>query len=165
VYHRLRPKWFLGLWYVWRKPSVYLAPTLTPSPNGLKQDSKWPTSPRSSIGSVQNDFWACGTFGVNHVPILHQDWHYLQSEWIKLTTWASPPRSIIWVHPKLFLNLWCVWCKPCTYIVLTLILSPNRPKQDSTWPKSPSSYIRCEHNGFRFCGTLGAKCAPIIRQD
>ena len=35
-YHRVRPKRFLSLWYVWRKPCAYLAPTLTLSPNGLE---------------------------------------------------------------------------------------------------------------------------------
>jgi hypothetical protein len=64
-YHRVRPKRFLNLWYVWRNSCTYLAPTLTLSPNGPKWNSTWPTSPRSSIGCVQNDFQACGTFGTN----------------------------------------------------------------------------------------------------
>jgi hypothetical protein len=42
------------------------------SPNGLKQDSTWPTSPRSYIGCVQNDFRAYGRFGANRAPILNQ---------------------------------------------------------------------------------------------
>jgi hypothetical protein len=57
-YHWVCPKWFMSLWYVWRKPCTYLALTLTPSPNGPKQISPWPTSPRGSIGCVQNDFRA-----------------------------------------------------------------------------------------------------------
>ena len=106
-YHRVRPKRYLSLWYVWRKPCTYLALTLTPSPNGpneiphdprhladrsvasktisepvvhlaqtvhlsyintntiskqTERDSTWPTSPRSSIGCVQNDFRAYGMF-------------------------------------------------------------------------------------------------------
>jgi hypothetical protein len=65
------PKWFLS--YVWRKSCTYLALTLTVSPNGLKQDSTLPMSPRRSIRCVQNDFWAYGTFGANHAPILCQD--------------------------------------------------------------------------------------------
>jgi hypothetical protein len=48
------------------------------SPNGLKWDSAWPTSPRSSIGCVQTDFRFYGTFSANCAPILHQDYHYLQ---------------------------------------------------------------------------------------
>jgi hypothetical protein len=37
-YHRVRPKLFMSLWYVWRKPCTYLAPTLTLSLNGPKRD-------------------------------------------------------------------------------------------------------------------------------
>jgi hypothetical protein len=69
---------FLSLWYVLRKPYTYLSPILTLSPNGQKQDSTWPTWPRGSVGCVQNDFLAYGTFGVNHGPILRQDYHYLE---------------------------------------------------------------------------------------
>jgi hypothetical protein len=79
-YNRVHTKRLLNLWYVWRKPCTYLASTLTPSPNGLKQDSPRPTSPRSSIGCVQNDFWAYGTFGVNYASILRQDQRYLQTD-------------------------------------------------------------------------------------
>jgi hypothetical protein len=116
-YHRVRPKWFLRMWYVRHKlctylasrlalslnglnwaslepnhlgvppvasitisePMVYLTQTMhlsctdtTLSPNGPKWDSTWPTSPRSSIGCVQNNFKACGTFGANWAPILRQ---------------------------------------------------------------------------------------------
>jgi hypothetical protein len=53
---RVSPKQFLSLWYVRRKPCSYLAPTLTTSPNRLKWDSTWSTSPRNSIGCVQNYF-------------------------------------------------------------------------------------------------------------
>jgi hypothetical protein len=55
-YHRVRPNQFLGLWSIWRKPCTYLAPTLTMSPYRPKRDSTSPTSPRSSIECVQNDF-------------------------------------------------------------------------------------------------------------
>ena len=80
AYHRERPKRYLTIWYIWFKPCTYLAPTLTPSPNGPKQDSTRPTSPRSSIGCVQNDFRAYGTFCTNHAPILRQYYHYLQTD-------------------------------------------------------------------------------------
>jgi hypothetical protein len=79
-YHLVRPKWFLRLWYVWCKLWIYLAPTLTLSPNAPKWDSTWPTSPRSIIRCVQNDFWAYGTFGANCAPIMHRNWHYLQKD-------------------------------------------------------------------------------------
>jgi hypothetical protein len=60
-FHRVHPNQFLRIWYVWCKLWIYLAPILTLSPNGPKRDSTWPTSPRSSIGCIQNDFWAYGT--------------------------------------------------------------------------------------------------------
>jgi hypothetical protein len=84
-YHRVCPKWFMSLWYVWQKPCPYLAPTLIVSPNRPKRDSTWPTSPRSSIGCVQNDFWAYGRFGTNHAPILHGNWHCLQMDRHEIT--------------------------------------------------------------------------------
>jgi hypothetical protein len=55
-FHRVRLKRFLKLWYVWCKLWTYLAPILTISPNGPKQYSSRPTSPRSSNGCVENDF-------------------------------------------------------------------------------------------------------------
>ena len=39
----MHPKRFLSLWYVWRKLCTYLAPILTPCPNGSKRDSTRPT--------------------------------------------------------------------------------------------------------------------------
>jgi hypothetical protein len=78
---RVHPKQFMSLWYVWRKPYTYVAMTLTPSPNGPKRDSRWPTSPRSSIGCVKNDFWAYGTFGANHAPILRPNRPKWDSTW------------------------------------------------------------------------------------
>jgi hypothetical protein len=68
-FHHVHLKWFLSLWYVLRKPSTYLSSTLTLSPTRSKGDSTWPTSPRSSISCIHNDFCACGTFGANCAPI------------------------------------------------------------------------------------------------
>ena len=33
-YHRVHPKRYMSLWYIWRKPCTNLALTLTPCPNG-----------------------------------------------------------------------------------------------------------------------------------
>jgi hypothetical protein len=71
--HRVCPKWFLRLLYVQRKPCTYLVSRLALSPNELNQVTTWASSPRSTIRCVQNDFWACGTFGANHSTILRQD--------------------------------------------------------------------------------------------
>jgi hypothetical protein len=42
-YHQVRLNLFMSLWYVSHKPSTYLAPTLTLSPNGL---DRAPPDPR-----------------------------------------------------------------------------------------------------------------------
>jgi hypothetical protein len=47
---------------------------------GLKHASTCVSSPRSTIGCVQNNFWAYGTFDANRAPFLHQDWDYLQTD-------------------------------------------------------------------------------------
>jgi hypothetical protein len=38
------------------------------------------------------------------------------------------------VRTKLFMSLWYILCKPCTYLVLRLALSPNRPNRDPPRP-------------------------------
>ena len=76
----MRPKQFPSLWYVRRKPCTDLAPTLTLSPNGPKRDSTRPTSPRSSIGCVETDFQAYGTFNTKRATILHRRQHCLQRD-------------------------------------------------------------------------------------
>jgi hypothetical protein len=70
---QVRPKWFLSLWYFRHKPCTYLASRLALSPNGPKRDSTRSTSPRSTIGCMQNDFRAYVTFSANRAPILL--WH------------------------------------------------------------------------------------------
>jgi hypothetical protein len=102
-YNRARPKWFLSRCYVWRKLWTYLSLTLTLSPNGPKWDSTWPTSPSSSIGCIQNNLWAYGTFDTKRAPILCQDYHYLQMDRLTVSpngpkwdsTWPTSPSSFI----------------------------------------------------------------------
>jgi hypothetical protein len=71
--HRMRPKQFLCRWYVRCKPCTYLALTLTLSPNWLKWYSTRPTSLTSTIGCIQNYWWAYGTFSANCAPISCHD--------------------------------------------------------------------------------------------
>jgi hypothetical protein len=82
--NRVCPKWFLSLWYVHCESCTYLVSRLAQSLNGPKRASTWLSSPRSTIGCVQNDLWAYGTFNANRAPILHQDLHYLKIDWIEL---------------------------------------------------------------------------------
>jgi hypothetical protein len=50
------------------------------------------------------------------------------------------------VHLKGFLCLCYVRCKPYTYLALTLTLSANGDKRDSTLPMSLTSSIGCVQN-------------------
>jgi hypothetical protein len=57
------------------------------------------------------------------------------------------------------------WCKLCTYLAPTLTRSPNRKKQDSTWPMSPRSFVGWVQNDFWGYVTIDANRAPILCQD
>jgi hypothetical protein len=159
------PKWILSLWYIWCKACNYLAATLTLSPNGPKWDSRWPTSPRSSIGCFKNDF----------EPMEHSMQTLLLS-CVKISTISSKRTEtsfdlslVNWEYHcmclKQFMSLWYVWRQPCTYLALTLTTSPNGPKQDSEWPTSPRISVGYVQNYFWAYGTFGANRAPILRQD
>jgi hypothetical protein len=78
--HRVHPKQFSSLWYVRRKPCTYLPSRLALSPNRPNRTSTLALSASSTIGSVQNDFWAFGTFGANPAPV----WHFVQTDWNKI---------------------------------------------------------------------------------
>jgi hypothetical protein len=71
-FHRVCPKWFSSLWYILSKLCTNLASRLALSLNRPKRASCWASSPRSTVGCVQNDFWAYGTFDANLATILHQ---------------------------------------------------------------------------------------------
>jgi hypothetical protein len=50
------------------------------------------------------------------------------------TSFQLSPITLVYhrERPKRFLTIWYVSCKPCTYLVIMLTLSPCGPKQDST---------------------------------
>jgi hypothetical protein len=94
--------------------------------------TKWASTCASSLGStiecVQNDLWSCGMFGANRAPILHQNWHCIQTDRNEI---PHDPRHLVvlsGVSKTIF--------KPVVYSVQTvhlscfkLALSPNRPKR------------------------------------
>jgi len=139
-YNKVRPKWFLSLWNVRHKLCTYHASILTLSPNAPKGVSTRPASPRSTIGCVQNNFRAYGMFRANHAPILRQDWHYLQMDQneVPLDPHHKGEPS---ATSKMTSDPMYVQRKSCTFLVLRLTLSPNRPKHASVWPLSPRSSI------------------------
>jgi hypothetical protein len=69
------------------------------------------------------------------------------------------------VCQKWFPCLWYIQRKSCTYLILTLTLSPKGPKQATTWPTSSRSSIRCAWNFFHNRAAFGANRAPILRRD
>jgi hypothetical protein len=93
-YHWVRPKWFLSLWYVYRKLCTCLAPTLTLSPNGPKWDSKWPKLHRSYIRSIQNNFLSLWFARRKACTYLASRLALFPNGLNRASTWASSPRSI-----------------------------------------------------------------------
>jgi hypothetical protein len=89
-------------------------------------------SPRSSIGCVQDDFWADGTFNSNRAPFLRQDYHYLQTDSNKLPLEPHHLRVSSGTS-KMNSEPMVRYFKPSTYIAAAVTLSPNGPKRDSTW--------------------------------
>jgi hypothetical protein len=154
----MHPKWFLSQWHILRKSCTYLVPTLTPSTNGLKQDSRWPTSPRCSIGCVKNNFLSLCYVHTNCAAILHQDYHYLQTDRNELPV---EPRNLgVPSGPsKMISELSYVWRKPCTYLA-------------SKWTEMRFHMIHVTEEfrqvrlkWFQAYRTIGTNHAPILRQD
>ena len=72
-FHRVSPNWCLSIWCVPCKQCTYLASRLALSPNRPNWASISATSPRSTIGCVQNGFLAYGALGANNTPVLHRN--------------------------------------------------------------------------------------------
>jgi hypothetical protein len=140
--HRVHPKWFMSLWYVRRKLCSYIASRLALCLNRPKRASTWSTLPRSTIGCVQNDFCAYGTFGTNRAPILHWHYHCLQMDWNKI-----PHEQCHIGDPsgasKIISDPMLRSAQTVHLLASRLALSPNRPKRASTWASSPRSTIGC----------------------
>jgi hypothetical protein len=67
-------------WYVPCKPCIYLASRLVLSSNGPNWAFTWASSPRSTIGCLDNGFWSYGALVANHAPILQRNSHCLQTD-------------------------------------------------------------------------------------
>ena len=118
----MRPKRYLSLWYVLRKPCTYLLSTLTPSPN---VPNEIPHDPRH-LGVPSGASKTLSEPMVRLAQTVHQS--YINTNISKWTERDSrrptSPRSFM-VWPKYFLSLWYVLRKPCTYLMSTLTPSPN----------------------------------------
>jgi hypothetical protein len=109
------------------KACTYLESRLALSPNGMKRASTWASSHTSTIGCVQNDFWAFGTFGANHAPILHWHKHCLQTGWIVL---AIKPR-----HLGVPSGVYKMISEPMVRLAQTVQLSCTDTNTVSKWTK------------------------------
>jgi hypothetical protein len=72
-YQLVRPKWFLRLWNISRKPCTYLALKLTPLQTDQNEVPFEPCHPEVPSGASKTIFLAYGTYGANHAPIMHQN--------------------------------------------------------------------------------------------
>jgi hypothetical protein len=124
-FHQVRPNLLMSLWYVQCKPYTYLTSKLALSLNG---PNRAPPVPRhlgvpSSASKTIYEPMVCLT--QTELP--------LEPRHLGVPSSASKTTSI----PM------DVRCKPCSYLALTLTLSPNGLKRDSTRPTSLTSSIRC----------------------
>jgi hypothetical protein len=151
----MHPKWFLSLWYVWRKPCTYLDSRLAQSPNEL------PFEPHHlGVLSVVSKMIYEPTVCLAQIMQLSCTETNTISKRIEMTFYMTHvTQEFHQVRPN---RLWYVWCKLWIYLGPILILSPNGPKRVSTWPMSPRSSIVCIKNNFRAYGTLGANHTPIF---
>jgi hypothetical protein len=159
-FHRVCQKWFPSLWYIQSKPCSNLASWLALCPNGLKRASTWASSPRSTIGPFQNDFWAYGMFGANRAPILHQQQHCLKMDQNEI---RHDPRhlGVLLVASKMI-------SKPLECSVQTMHWScvkvstiPKRTKTSFYWASSPRCTIRCVQNDLWAYGKFGTNREPV----
>jgi hypothetical protein len=161
--HRVHLKRFLCLWYVWRKPCTYLTLTLTPSLNGPKQDWAWPTSPKSSIGCVQNNFLSLWYIWNKSCIYISSRLAHLQTDRNELPlepchqgvpSGASKMISEPMVHLAQTMHLSCTDTNTVS----------KWTKTRFDWPTSPRSSIGCFQNDFWAYGMFGTNSAPILCQ-
>jgi hypothetical protein len=160
-FYRVRPIWFPSLWYVHHKPCTNLASRLALSPNCPKQASTWASSGRSTIGCVQNNFWAMVRLAQT-VHLSCTDTNIVSKRTKMRFRMTHVTLVFHRVRPKRFRSLWYVRCKLRTYLAWRLALSPNGPKWAFTWALSPRSNIGCIQNVFWAYGMFGVNHAPIL---
>jgi hypothetical protein len=141
------------------KPCSYVMLGLALSPNRPKWSSTWALLPRSTIRCVQNDVWAYGMFGANRETILTNT-NTISKRTERRFHLTYVTLEFYRVHPKRFLSLQYIWCKPCTFLAPTLTLSPDKLKWPSTWALSTRCTIGCIQIVFWAYGMFGANHAP-----
>jgi hypothetical protein len=123
----VRPELFPSLWYVRHKQCTYLALTLTLSPNELNEIPHEPHDLGVSSGACKTIFepivCSAQTVHLSCVKIKH----YLQMD---RNDFPLEPRhlGVPSGASKMISEPMVLWRKPCTYLALTVTLSPNGAK-------------------------------------
>jgi hypothetical protein len=144
-YHRVRPKWFLGRWYLWHKPRTLLASTVTLSP---KERSEIPHDLRQlrvssgvskmifkpMVHSTQTVHLSC----VMISTISERTEHSLEPRHLGVPFGAFKMISEPIVRLAQTMHLSCIDTNTISY----------EKKRDSSWPMSPRSFIGCVQNDF-----------------
>jgi hypothetical protein len=121
-------------------------------------------SPRSSIGCVQQDFQADGTFYTNHAPFLCQYYHYLQMDLNKLpleshhlgvSSGASKTISEPMVRSAQTVYLYCTDTNTVSKRIETRFHLTH----------SSRTSIGCVQHDFRASGMFGTNRAPILHKN
>ena len=122
-FHLFRPKRFLRLWYVWRKPCTFLAPTLT-----LRHDPRNLGVPSGASKMISDPM-------VHLVQTKHlscTDANTISKQTKTRFHMIHVTQEFYRVCPKRLPSIWFVRRKPCSYFASALALSPNGPNQAST---------------------------------
>jgi hypothetical protein len=132
--------------------------------NELGQASTWTSSPRGTIGCVQNYFWAYGMFSTNHAPILDRHQQYLQIEQKEI---PHDPRhlGVPSGTSKMISDVVVRSSQTVHYLASRLALSLNGLNWASASASLTRSTIGCVQNDCWAYGTFCANRAPILCQD
>jgi hypothetical protein len=153
----------MSLWYVLLKPCIYCIDTNIVSKH-IETRFHMTHSPRSSIGCVQHDFRADGTFDTNRAPFLRQDYHNLQMDLNKLplephhlgvSSDASKMISELMVHSAQTVHLYCTDSNTVSKLIEMRFHKAHTSRTS----------IGCVQDNFRAYSTFGTNRAPILRQD
>ena len=159
----MRPKQFPSLWYNQRKPCLYLGPTLALSPNGPKQVSTRPTSPRSSIGCIPTDFQAYGTFDAKRATILRRRQHYLQTDRNEIS--HDPHHLGVPSGATKMISEPLVCSAPTAHLSCVKISTISKRTETSFHLSLVTQENhRCVKNDVYACGMFGANHAPILHR-
>jgi hypothetical protein len=135
----------MSLWYVWHKPSTYLTPTLTLSQKQIETrfHDSYHLGVLSGASNIISKPIVCSTQTVHQSCIKSCTLQNDRSERSLEPRHLEVPSS---ASKMIYIFLWYVRCKPCTRLALTLTLSPNGVKRNSTRPTSLTSSFGCVQN-------------------